>query len=163
LWLIAVVCCCLLLRANTHQFTYRYADPDAEPHELFDVSAERHAAIIEERARGRRRQFRESILGSRRPSRSNRSSAPAPSNVDACEEEVVLQGDAGAVMLPPLLLLFLLLLLMLLLPDPVEWEDSHVHRREELVAHFQIAWDNGDAEWLSFPGTRHDGVRRNCN
>lgn len=35
-----------------------------------------------------------------------------------------------------------------------EWEDRHINRREELVTSFMIAWDNGRAEWLSYPGTK---------
>jgi hypothetical protein len=35
-----------------------------------------------------------------------------------------------------------------------EWDDRHIRRREELVTSFMISWDEGRAEWLSFPGTR---------
>ena len=35
-----------------------------------------------------------------------------------------------------------------------EWHDTHIPRREELVESFMISWDQGRAEWLSFPGTR---------
>lgn len=36
-----------------------------------------------------------------------------------------------------------------------EWEDGHIARREELVQSFMIAWDSGEAEWLSYPGRAH--------
>ena len=45
--------------------------------------------------------------------------------------------------------------------EPDEWEEGHIPRREELVKAFMIAWDSGEAEWLSFPGTSHTGQLRN--
>jgi hypothetical protein len=34
--------------------------------------------------------------------------------------------------------------------EPV-WDQRHVRRREELVNSFMITWDNGEAEWLTYP------------
>ncbi len=74
------------------------------------------------------------------------------------DEEIVRQGDPGE-----RLVVLLLHCSLTYQEDPVEWEDTHVRRREELVVNFQLAWNQQEAEWLAFPGTRHDGRRPNCN
>ncbi len=102
----------------------RYADPDADADARYDGFTDAHRAIVEERARLRQRQFSRHTLGARRPRSSNRS------NPGCCE--MLPERDE----------------------EDDEWEDGHINRREELVESFMIAWDQGRAEWLSFPGTR---------
>ncbi len=72
---------------------YRYADPDAELHSEFDLQTAAHAAIIEKRCVARSRQFRESTLGSKRPSAST--VCPVQQQYAAASEEVVLNGELG--------------------------------------------------------------------
>ena len=147
---------CVCVRAFVYFLmnrSYRYANPDLDHHELFDIATTDHDAIIQRRADSRRRQFSASRLGTRRPSLT-----AAPHTGEG--EEVTLQGDAGTVAAADTVLP---LPLILLLPDPVEWDDNHVRRREELVLNFQLGWDAGETEWLAMPGTRHDSRRSNCN
>jgi hypothetical protein len=47
--------------------------------------------------------------------------------------------------------------------EKTDFHVSHVIRREELVESFQYAWNAGVVEWLSFPGTKHEGRMRNTN
>jgi hypothetical protein len=35
--------------------------------------------------------------------------------------------------------------------EELVWDQRHVRRREELVTSFMITWDNGEAEWLTYP------------
>ena len=104
--------CCLLV--------CRYADPDADLHEIYDAISADHRKTVEDRAKARRqRHFSKHALGERRPEQ--------PAAV-----EMVVERDA----------------------EDDEWDDRHIRRREELVTSFMISWDEGRAEWLSFPGTR---------
>jgi hypothetical protein len=99
-----------------------YADPDADHDPRYDRFSVEHRALVENRAKARRRrQFSRHAIGSRRPGH----------GISAAYE-MLAERD----------------------PEDDEWEDTHISRREELVVSFDIAWEEGRAEWLSFPGTR---------
>ena len=79
-----------------------------------------HRAIVEARAKARRRQFNRHATGARRPGHGT------------AAYEMLVERDE----------------------EEDEWDDTHIGRREELVESFMIAWDQGRAEWLSYPGTK---------
>jgi hypothetical protein len=119
-WFVFVFCHLLFPRLYCYLLFYRYADPDADLHEVYDNISADHRNTVEARASARqKRQFSKHVLGARRPE------LPA-----ACE--MLVERDA----------------------EEDEVEDRHIYRRQELVSSFMISWDEGRAEWLSFPGSK---------
>ena len=114
-----------------------YADADAEIHPDYDRYTSSHDALIASRAQSRQRNFTARVLGQRRPNEPSRTSTTLRHNLvpDSVPAAQLVLDDAQDL-------------------DPLQWGDGFKARRDALVEHFNIAWNQKKVAWLPFPGSQ---------
>jgi hypothetical protein len=113
-----------------------YADPDAEPHPLYDRHTLNHNSIIQQRLNTRK--FKTRVLGLRhRPSGAGAATAQRTFNF-VPEPDTGTYANFGTNNDE----------------DPVEHQLGFQEKRLELIAHFNAVWNGDEVLWLPFPGSR---------
>ena len=122
-----------------------YADADADVHPEYDKYTADHAAIVVSRANARLRNFRTQwALGKRRPTgaipvpQQSGSLVPELHQLEPMSQVIFSEADH----------------------DPLEWQDGFEAKRETLIEHFNIFWNENKVQWLPFPGTAKFSARK---
>jgi hypothetical protein len=116
---------------------YRYSEPDAEAHPVYDKYTTAHDALIAARAQARLRQFNARTLNQRRPTMTQHEHSAVPRNImvpNGAPAAQIALDDADD-------------------SDPIQWHEGFNEKRQSLIEHFNIAWNNNKVAWLPFPGT----------